>query len=53
MAKFTNHDVARATEIMDVDTEVELLQEYSDWIAANANNAESEDDSEAAAFFTD
>lgn len=51
MVKFTNNDVARATEIMDVDTEVELLQEYSDWVAANANNAEFEDDSERAAFF--
>lgn len=34
MVKFTNNDVARASEIMDVDTEVELIREYSHWIAA-------------------
>lgn len=48
MLKWTNGDVARTTDIMDVDTEFDLLWEYKGWAEDHAHSAV---DSESRKFF--
>lgn len=39
MMKYTGGDAARTTEILDVDTEYELLVEYRLWAQGNIESA--------------
>lgn len=40
MLKYTGGDVAQTTDIMDVDTEFDLLIEYHGWIHSNAHSSD-------------
>lgn len=47
MLEYTGGDVTRTTDIMDVDTEFELLYEYHGWIQSNVDSG---DDAESRQF---